>query len=336
MAQKYLDSNGLLYLFQKIKSNFVAKESGKGLSSNDFTTTLKNKLDGIANGAQVNKLEGVKVNGVEQTIDTNKKVDIAVPTKTSDITNDSGFITSSDIPEGAAATTTSPKMDGTAAVGTEMAFARGDHVHPSDTSRVPTTRKVNGKALSADITLAAADVNAVPTTRKVNSKALSADITLSASDVGAVPTTRTVNGHALSANITLDSDDVGAVPTTRTVNGKELSSDISLSAADVSAIPASAKGVANGVATLDSDGKVPSSQLPSYVDDVVEGYYYNGAFYKEAAHTTKITGETSKIYVDLSTNLSYRYSGTTYVLITSADLVALTNEEIDTIYTNAR
>lgn len=335
MAQKYLDSNGLLYLFQKIKSNFVAKESGKGLSSNDFTTTLKNKLDGIANGAQINKLEGVKVNGVEQTIDTNKKVDIAVPTKTSDITNDSGFITSSDIPEGAAATTTSPKMDGTAAVGTEMAFARGDHVHPSDTSRVPTTRKVNGKALSADITLAAADVNAVPTTRKVNSKALSADITLSASDVGAVPTTRTVNGHALSANITLDSDDVGAVPTTRTVNGKELSSDISLSAADVSAIPASAKGVANGVATLDSDGKVPSSQLPSYVDDVVEGYYYNGSFYKEEAHTTKITGETSKIYLDLSTNLSYRFSGTAYVLITSADLVALTNEEIDTIYTNA-
>ena len=334
MAQKFLDSNGLLYLFQKIKGNFVAKESGKGLSTNDFTTTLKNKLDGIAAGAQVNVLEGVKVNGVEQTI-TSKKVDVTVPTKTSEITNDSGFITSSDIPEGAAATTTSPKMDGTAAVGTEMAFARGDHVQPSDTSRVPTTRKVNGKALSAAITLAAADVNAVPTTRKVNSKALSADITLSASDVGAVPTTRTVNGHALSANVTLDSDDVGAVPATRTVNGKELSADITLSAGDVSAIPTSAKGAANGVASLDSDGKVPSSQLPSYVDDVVEGYYYNGAFYKEAAHTSKITGETSKIYVDLSTNLSYRYSGTTYVLITSADLVALTNEEIDTIYTNA-
>lgn len=335
MAQKFLDSNGLLYLFQKIKSNFVAKESGKGLSTNDFTTTLKNKLDGIAAGAQVNKLEGVKVNGVEQTIDSSKKVDITVPTKTSEITNDSGFITSSDIPEGAAATTTSPKMDGTAAVGTEMAFARGDHVHPSDTSRVPTTRKVNGKALSADITLAASDVSAVPTTRKVNSKALSADITLSASDVGAVPTTRTVNGHALSANITLDADDVSAVPTTRTVNGKELSADITLAAADVSAIPTSAKGVANGVATLDSDGKVPSSQLPSYVDDVVEGYYYNGFFYKEEAHTAKITGETSKIYLDLSTNLSYRFSGTAYVLITSADLVALTNEEIDTIYTNA-
>lgn len=83
-----------------------------------------------------------------------------IPTKTSDLTNDSGFITTGDIPEGAAASTTSPKMAGTAAVGTELAFARGDHVHPSDTSRVPVTRKINGKALSDDITLAAADVGA--------------------------------------------------------------------------------------------------------------------------------------------------------------------------------
>lgn len=55
-------------------------------------------------------------------------------------------------------TTTTPKMDGTAAVGTETKYAAGDHVHPSDTSRVPTTRTVNGKALSADITLYGDDI----------------------------------------------------------------------------------------------------------------------------------------------------------------------------------
>ena len=44
---------------------------------------------------------------------------IPVPTKTSQLENDSGFITSGDIPEGAAASTTTPKMNGTAAVGTE-------------------------------------------------------------------------------------------------------------------------------------------------------------------------------------------------------------------------
>ena len=96
-------------------------------------------------------------------------------------------------------------------------------------------------------------------------------------------------------------------------------------------ISTSARGAKNGVASLDADGRVPSSQLPSYVDDVIEGYYYNEKFYKEEAHTTEITGEGGKIYVDVSTNLSYRYSGSTYVQITSSDMVAITNAEIDAI-----
>lgn len=60
-----------------------------------------------------------------------------------------------------AATATTPKMDGTAAVGSETTWAKGDHVHPSDTSRVPTTRKVNGHTLSSDVTVTAADISAV-------------------------------------------------------------------------------------------------------------------------------------------------------------------------------
>lgn len=59
-----------------------------------------------------------------------------IPTATSDLTNDSGFITQADVPEGASASSATPLMDGTAAVGTSTAFARGDHVHPSDTSKV--------------------------------------------------------------------------------------------------------------------------------------------------------------------------------------------------------
>ena len=133
MANNYLDKNGLLYLWQKITSKFVAKEAGKTLSTNDFTTELKTKLEGIQAGAQVNvKPDWNAVAGNAAEI-LNKPT---IPSKTSELQNDSGFITSSDIPEGAAASTTVPKMDGTAAVGTEMAFARGDHVHPSDTSKV--------------------------------------------------------------------------------------------------------------------------------------------------------------------------------------------------------
>ena len=59
-------------------------------------------------------------------------------------------------------------------------------------------------------------------------------------------------------------------------------------------------------ADLDSNGKVPSSQLPSYVDDVEE-YTSQSSF--------PATGATGKIYVDTTTNLTYRWSGTTYVEI---------------------
>lgn len=86
-------------------------------------------------------------------------------------------------------------------------------------------------------------------------------------------------------------------------------------ASEVGAIATTAKGSANGVAELDNTGKVPSSQLPSYVDDVIEGYYYNSKFYSDSAHTTEITPETGKIYVDISTDKTYRWSGTAYAQI---------------------
>lgn len=68
-------------------------------------------------------------------------------------------------------------------------------------------------------------------------------------------------------------------------------------------------GVANGVATLGADGKVPSGQLPSYVDDVLE-------YEKKASFPS--TGETGKIYVAKDTNLTYRWSGTAYVEISAS------------------
>lgn len=66
------------------------------------------------------------------------------------------------------------------------------------------------------------------------------------------------------------------------------------------------KGQADGLATLNEAGKIPESQLPSYVDDVVE------AATQSALPTT---GESGKIYVATDTNLTYRWSGTGYVEI---------------------
>ena len=80
----------------------------------------------------------------------------------------------------------------------------------------------------------------------------------------------------------------------------------------------SSVGAANGVASLDNTGKVPSSQLPSYVDDTVEGYLHDGHFYADDQYTTEITGEGGKIYVDLATNKTYRWSGSAFVEISAS------------------
>lgn len=92
MAKKYLDDNGLLYFWQKIKNAFVAKDGNKVLSDENYSSAEKTKLAGIETGAEVNDIDTIKVNGTTQTI-TNKAVDITVPTKVSDLNNDSGFLT---------------------------------------------------------------------------------------------------------------------------------------------------------------------------------------------------------------------------------------------------
>lgn len=80
-------------------------------------------------------------------------------------------------------------------------------------------------------------------------------------------------------------------------------------------IATSQKGAANGVATLDADGKVPSSQLPSYVDDVLE---------YSALSKFPTTGESGKIYVATDTNKTYRWSGTKYTEISPSIVVGTT------------
>lgn len=65
-------------------------------TDNNYTTTDKNKLSAVESGAEVNVIDTISINGTDATV-TNKKVDITVPTKVSDITNDSGFQTASDV-----------------------------------------------------------------------------------------------------------------------------------------------------------------------------------------------------------------------------------------------
>ncbi len=72
---------------------------------------------------------------------------------------------------------------------------------------------------------------------------------------------------------------------------------------------ASEKGTNNGVATLGADGKVPASQLPGFVDDVIEAANFAAL---------PATGEAGKIYITLDDNKTYRWGGTTYVEISAS------------------
>ena len=89
------------------------------------------------------------------------------------------------------------------------------------------------------------------------------------------------------------------------------------------------KAVANGYASLDGSGKVPSAQLPSYVDDVLE--YANLAAFP-------VTGSSGIIYVTQDTNKTYRWTGSAYVEISPSPGTtdSLTEGSTNLYYTNTR
>lgn len=108
-------------------------------------------------------------------------------------------------------------------------------------------------------------------------------------------------------------------------------------------IASTEKGSVNGVCPLNSSGIVDTSYLPSFVDDVIEGYPISGATELSAGWLSKTSGgsaltpETDKIYIlmadstSYSANSTFRWSGSTYVLLSDGNISAITNAEIDTI-----
>lgn len=109
----------------------------------------------------------------------------------------------------------------------------------------------------------------------------------------------TINGYKINTNPVLDKSDIGLNNVTNDAQVKR-----------------SEMGVAGGVATLSNSGQIPASQLPSYVDDVLE--YDNKSAFPE-------TGETGKIYVTKDTNLTYRWTGSAYTEISKSLALGETN-----------
>lgn len=113
---------------------------------------------------------------------------------------------------------------------------------------------------------------------------------------------------AKSINVTASS--VGAY-TKAEVDGKlngKANSSHTHAAADITSVNASA-----------ITGVIDAKNLPSFVDDVIEGYYSSSKFYKtrgsDGVYATEITGESGKIYVNLNDNKTYRWSGSAFVVI---------------------
>ena len=119
-----------------------------------------------------------------------------------------------------------------------------------------------------------------------------------------------LRGRQAGANVNLY-DVVSAQITDSTAAGRALltAATVADQRAALAAETTDNKGVANGYAGLDGSGKVPATQLPSYVDTVQE--YANLAAFPA-------TGVAGKIYVTLDTNKTYRWSGTVYVQIANS------------------
>jgi hypothetical protein len=97
----------------------------------------------------------------------------------------------------------------------------------------------------------------------------------------------------------------------------DLTASVIISALGYTPVDSAELGVADGVATLDNAGKVPASQLPSYVDDVIE---------VDDIDSAPATGETGKIYIAKDTGKCYRWSGTLYIEISTSDIVTASTQ----------
>lgn len=264
---KFLDQNGLVYLWSKITS----------------------KLSGKANISDV-------------------------PSKLSDLINDAGFITSSDIPEGAAASTTVPKMDGTPGVGKEMAFARGDHVHPTDTSRLAT----NGDGSNVTVTFNLASTRD-PVVSGDNLSVAMGKLAKTYSDFGS---------FAYKSNVT--NDDLDA-----TIKASLAKADTALQSYTETDpnVPAWAKEPTKPIYTAAEVGAIPAADADTFAkkSDLANVYIYKGskADYASLPSTGNTVGDVWNVE---SSGMNYAWTGEDWDALGEIfEIESITNIEIDAI-----
>lgn len=217
-----------------------------------------------------------------------------LPTKTSQLANDSGFITGADVPEGAAASTTVPKADGTAAAGTENAFARGDHVHPTDTSRLATT----GDASQTTVSFNPAADRAAPASGETVA-VIVGKVVKHLADMG-----------ALAFKDGVAADDLDAA--VKASLAKADSALQSFTETDPT-VPAWAKAAEKPAYTATEVGAIPLAMADSFAkkSDVAGAYIYRGSVANFAALPTENLAA-GDVYNVEDTDMNYGWTGTAW------------------------
>ena len=207
--------------------------------------------------------------------------------------------------------------------------------HYFDSNHIPTWSQVSGKPSFATVATSGSynDLSNKPTIPTIpgslkNPNALT--ISLNGTSQGAY------DGSAVK-NINITASSVGAAASSHTHTKAQITdfptsmpaSDVYLWAKQSSKPSYTISEVSGNLPASRISGVIDAAHLPSYVDDVIEGYLNGGKFYttksSSGAYSGEIKAEAGKIYVDLSNNKTYRWSGSAYVVISETIALGTTH-----------
>lgn len=280
-AKAYIDEN--VETLNNAIGSKVDKVSGKGLSTNDYTTTEKNKLSGIASGAEVNQNAFSNIAIGSSTIAADSETDTLTLvagsniTLTPDTTNDKVTISATN-------TTYPPAGSGLGLVksGGDVTIADGT-ITVNDDSHNHTIANVDGLQAALDGKSDSDHTHTVDSSLSSSSTNPVQNKVINTALAGKVPTTRTVNGKTLSANISLSASDVGA--------DTEGSADTALAEAK-SYTDTKVSALVNGAPeTLDTLGELASAMQDN--DDAIAALETIAASKANASDLTSHTGNST-------------------------------------------
>lgn len=333
---KYLDQNGLLYFWQKIKAKFATQTDLT--TTNNNLSSLQSQVDGIvAEGGEPNVIDTIKVNGTAQAV-TDKTVDISVPTNNNQLTNGAGYQTAANVkstvesynyaPLASPTFTGTPKAP-TAAAGTNTTQVATTAFVTSAINSLDTgVTSVNGK--DGAVTLGAADVGAY--TEAQTDSAIASAITIK---------TVKVNGSALTP------DSSKAVDVTVPTNNNQLTNGAGYQTASQVATAAANAVTITGIQvngnTQTPTSKIVNISVPTTVaqlsdagnyalkSDITNMYKFQGsvATYADLPSTGLTAGDVYDVQAD---GTNYAWTGTAWDALGQIfTITSISNSDIDTI-----